>query len=68
MPGDKSLSHRSVLFAALADGSTTITGFLPGEDCVCTMRALQAMGCTIEVESKTHLIVHGTNGKLQPPT
>jgi 3-phosphoshikimate 1-carboxyvinyltransferase len=67
VPGDKSLSHRAVLFSALADGTTVITGFLPGEDCVCTMRALQAMGCVIEVESKTRLVVHGTAGKLQAP-
>ena len=67
VPGDKSLSHRAVLFAALADGTTVITGFLPGEDCVCTMRALQAMGCVIEADSKTRLVVHGVNGKLQPP-
>jgi len=67
VPGDKSLSHRAVLFAALADGTTEITGFLPGEDCVCTMRALQAMGCVIEVESKTKLIVHGVAGKLLAP-
>ncbi len=67
VPGDKSLSHRAVLFSALADGTTVITGFLPGEDCVCTMRALQAMGCTIEADSKTRLVVHGTSGKLQPP-
>src|SRR5476649_2504109 len=67
VPGDKSLSHRAVLFSALADGRTVITGFLPGEDCVCTMRALQAMGCVIEVDSKTRLIVHGVNGKLHPP-
>jgi 3-phosphoshikimate 1-carboxyvinyltransferase len=67
VPGDKSLSHRAVLFSALADGDTVITGFLPGEDCVCTMRALQAMGCTIETESATRLIVHGVNGKLRPP-
>ena len=67
VPGDKSLSHRAVLFSALADGDTVITGFLPGEDCVCTMRALQAMGCTIEADSKTRLIVHGVNGKLHPP-
>jgi 3-phosphoshikimate 1-carboxyvinyltransferase len=67
VPGDKSLSHRAVLFSALADGTTRITGFLPGEDCVCTMRALQAMGCAIEVESPTSLIVHGTCGKLHPP-
>jgi len=67
VPGDKSLSHRAVLFSALADGTTVIDGFLPGEDCVCTMRALQAMGCVIEVESKTRLIVHGTDGKLRAP-
>jgi 3-phosphoshikimate 1-carboxyvinyltransferase len=67
VPGDKSLSHRAVLFSALADGQTIIEGFLPGEDCVCTMRMLQAMGCVIEVDSKTRLIVHGTSGKLQPP-
>jgi 3-phosphoshikimate 1-carboxyvinyltransferase len=67
VPGDKSLSHRAVLFSALADGTTTINGFLPGEDCVCTMRALQAMGSVIEVESKTRLTVHGTKGKLLAP-
>jgi 3-phosphoshikimate 1-carboxyvinyltransferase len=67
VPGDKSLSHRAVLFSALADGTTVIEGFLPGEDCVCTMRALQAMGCTIEVETKTRLVVHGTAGKLLAP-
>jgi len=67
VPGDKSLSHRAVLLSALADGVTTITGFLPGEDCLCTMRALQAMGCVIEVMSETELRVHGTGGKLQPP-
>jgi len=67
VPGDKSLSHRAVLFSALADGTTVITGFLPGEDCVCMMRALQAMGCVIETPSQTHLIVHGCDGKLHPP-
>ena len=67
VPGDKSLSHRAVLFSALADGITNITGFLPGEDCICTMRALQAMGCVIEVSSDTALRVHGTGGKLLPP-
>ena len=67
VPGDKSLSHRAVLLAALADGTTRITGFLPGEDCLCTMRALQAMGSVIEVESKTELVVQGTSGKLLAP-
>ena len=67
VPGDKSISHRAVLFSALADGPTIITGFLPGEDCVCTMRALQAMGCGIEADSKTRLVVNGVDGKLRPP-
>jgi len=67
VPGDKSLSHRAVLFAALADGTTTITNFLPGEDCVCTMRALQAMGCVIDTDSATRLTVHGVDGKLMAP-
>jgi len=67
VPGDKSLSHRAVLFAALADGRTLIDGFLPGEDCVCTMRALQAMGCAIETDSETRLIIQGVGGKLRPP-
>ena len=67
VPGDKSLSHRAVLFSALADGTTVITGFLPGEDCVCTMRMLQAMGCNIEADTKTRLVVTGVDGKLQPP-
>jgi 3-phosphoshikimate 1-carboxyvinyltransferase len=67
VPGDKSLSHRAVLFSALADGETVITGFLPGEDCVCTMRALQAMGVAIETDSPTRLLVNGSAGKLQPP-
>jgi 3-phosphoshikimate 1-carboxyvinyltransferase len=67
VPGDKSLSHRAVLFSALADGPTVITNFLPGEDCVCTMRALQAMGVTIETDSPTRLVVTGSAGKLKPP-
>ena len=67
VPGDKSLSHRAVLFSALADGTTVITNFLPGEDCNCTMRALQAMGCVIEADNKTRLVVNGVDGKLQPP-
>ena len=56
-----------MLLAALANGVTHLTGFLPGEDCLCTMRALQAMGCGIDVLSETSLRVHGTGGKLLAP-
>ncbi|HRZ25096.1 MAG TPA: 3-phosphoshikimate 1-carboxyvinyltransferase, partial [Candidatus Contendobacter sp.] len=39
VPGDKSISHRAIMFGALAEGVTTITGFLEGEDCLATLRA-----------------------------
>ena len=50
VPGDKSISHRAVMLGALASGRTHVTGFLPGEDCLATLRALQAMG--VEVTRK----------------
>jgi len=49
-PVIKAFPSRRSFFRA-GDGITSITGFLPGEDCVCTMRALQAMGAEIEVHS-----------------
>jgi 3-phosphoshikimate 1-carboxyvinyltransferase len=48
VPGDKSISHRALMFGGLADGDTRITGFLAGEDCLATLRALQALGVRIE--------------------
>ena len=59
VPGDKSISHRAVMLASLADGVSDITGFLTGEDCLCTMKAFQAMGVRIETLTPTHLRVHG---------
>lgn len=59
VPGDKSISHRAVMFGALADGITTVEGFLTGEDCLCTMKAFQAMGVTIERTGETSLKIHG---------
>lgn len=66
MPGDKSISHRAVIFGGLADGPSHITNFLPGEDCLCTLAAMQALGCSIEVIDQTTLLVHGVAGKLRP--
>lgn len=60
VPGDKSISHRAVMFASLAEGTTDITGFLTGEDCLCTMRAFQAMGVEIDQLAPTHLRVTGS--------
>ena len=59
LPGDKSISHRSVLFAAIADGDTTINGFLTGEDTINTARAVQALGITVDGMGSSHLVVRG---------
>ena len=67
VPGDKSISHRSIMLAALANGSAQITGFLPSEDCVSTMKAFQQLGVPIERIDETTLIVHGKRGKFTPP-
>ena len=44
VPGDKSISHRAVMFAAIAEGESRIQGFLEGEDCLATLQAFAAMG------------------------
>ena len=48
LPGDKSISHRSIMCAALAEGTTTINGFLAGEDCLATLDAFTKMGVDIK--------------------
>lgn len=69
VPGDKSISHRSVMLGSLAEGVTDVTGFLDGEDCLCTMKAFQAMGVRIERLSDTSLRVHGVGlHGLKAPT
>ncbi len=59
LPGDKSLSHRSVLFAAIAEGETRIEGFLAGEDTLHTARAVQALGIEIAGMGTDRLVVRG---------
>ncbi len=58
VPGDKSISHRAVMFGALAQGTTHITGFLMGEDCLSTIDCFRKMGVAIEV-SEQEVVVHG---------
>ncbi len=69
VPGDKSISHRALLFSALSNGICEITGFLTSEDCLATMAALKAMGVQIETldKSGTHLRVQGCRGDLHDP-
>ena len=60
VPGDKSISHRAVMFGSLAEGTTEITNFLPGADCLSTIRCFRQMGISIEVSpDQTHVLVHG---------
>jgi len=59
IPGDKSISHRALMLGAIAQGDTHITGFLAGEDCLATARALNALGVSIEWPAATEARVHG---------
>ncbi|RNB81645.1 3-phosphoshikimate 1-carboxyvinyltransferase [Brevibacillus fluminis] len=58
VPGDKSISHRAVMFGALAEGTTTISGFLPGADCLSTISCFRRMGIQIE-QQDDQVVVHG---------
>ena len=68
VPGDKSISHRSVIFGALADGVTRISGLLEGMDVLATIAAFRAMGVEIEGPENGQLTVHGVGiDGLQAP-
>lgn len=59
VPGDKSISHRAIMFSAIAEGTTTITGFLNSEDCLCTATAFKNMGIDITGLGTDRVIVQG---------
>ncbi len=59
VPGDKSISHRAVMFGALAEGLTEVEGFLPGADCLSTIDCFRRMGIFIEEPESTRLLIHG---------
>jgi 3-phosphoshikimate 1-carboxyvinyltransferase len=68
-PGDKSISHRAVMLAALAEGTSRIEGFLEGEDTRATAQIFRALGVDIETPSASQRIVHGVGlHGLAPPT
>lgn len=58
VPGDKSISHRAVMIGSLSEGTTEITNFLRGADCLSTIRCFRQMGIEIE-ERDTRVLVHG---------
>lgn len=59
VPGDKSISHRAIMLGSLAEGITTITGFLEGEDCLATLKAFRAMGVHIDGPKQGQVVVQG---------
>ena len=68
VPGDKSISHRAVMFGAISKGITEVTNFLEGADCLSTISCFQKMGVSIEKQD-THLLIHGNGLRgLQAPS
>ena len=59
IPGDKSVSHRSVMLSALGDTPVHITNFLPSADCRSTVGVMKALGAKVDIISDTELIVEG---------
>jgi 3-phosphoshikimate 1-carboxyvinyltransferase len=59
VPGDKSISHRSLMLCGIAEGSSEVTGFLASEDCLASLAAMRAFGVHIEQPSPTHVVIHG---------
>jgi len=69
VPGDKSISHRSVMLGALAEGVTTATGLLEGEDVLCTVAAFRAMGVAIDGPRAGEVRIMGVGLRgLKPPS
>ena len=73
VPGDKSMSHRAAILGGLSNGTCTVRNFLPSEDCVNTLNAMQALGASHEVLDELagygpiNLRIHGQSMKLSAP-
>ena len=69
VPGDKSISHRSIMLGSLADGVTRVEGFLEGEDSLATLQAFRDMGVVIEgpMQGQVKIYGVGVHGLKQPP-
>ncbi len=69
VPGDKSISHRSIMLGSIAEGTTHVTGFLEGDDSLATLKAFQAMGVEIEGPVDGAVTIHGVGLKgLKAPS
>ncbi len=67
VPGDKSISHRSIMLGSLAEGTTEVEGFLEGEDALATLQAFRDMGVVIEGPQHGRVIIHGVGLKGLKP-
>jgi len=63
VPGDKSISHRSIMLGSIAEGTTHVTGFLEGDDSLATLKAFQAMGVEINGPNQGNVTIHGVGLK-----
>ncbi len=59
VPGDKSISHRALMLGGIAEGRSDVSGFLAGEDCLCTMAAMRSMGVAIDQPEATEVSIQG---------
>lgn len=67
VPGDKSISHRAIMFGSIAEGTTTVEGFLLGEDCLSTISCFRKMGVEIELDGKSVSIKSGGEASWKEP-
>ena len=68
VPGDKSISHRYAMLAALAEGRSRFDNFAPGADCASTLGCVRELGCKVERDDKGTVSIEGRGGQLQAPT
>src|SRR5229473_753061 len=65
LPGDKSISHRYAMLAAIAEGTTRLENFSTGADCASTLGCLRALG--VDVQRKETVVIRGRGPSLQSP-
>src|SRR5664279_1441020 len=68
VPGDKSISHRYAMLAALAPGRSRLENYSPGADCNSTLGCVRALGCTVERDEKGAVVIDGIGPELRAPS
>src|ERR1700760_2280856 len=68
VPGDKSISHRYAMLAALAPGSSRFDNFAPGADCASTLGCVRELGCEVERDENGAVRIHGLGTELRAPS